>query len=62
MDTSLTGCNNETGTFVLFPLPAGFNFSNPDINLTHEEFGGMTSFSDSELDKTSSPADEVLWL
>jgi hypothetical protein len=32
-------------------LPAGFNFDDPAVNITREDFGGMTSFADSELEK-----------
>jgi hypothetical protein len=48
---------NETFTFnerfaaEVLRLPAGFNFKNSALNLTHQDFGGMVSFSDSELDK-----------
>jgi hypothetical protein len=42
---------NETRTFKILQLPAGFNFSDPDLNFTRQDFGGMVAFSDSELDK-----------
>jgi hypothetical protein len=32
-------------------LPTGFNFDDPAVNITREDFGGMTSFADSELEK-----------
>jgi hypothetical protein len=44
---------NQTKTLELLLLPAGFNFSNPDLNLTREEFGGMTTFRDSQLNQIS---------
>jgi hypothetical protein len=42
---------NETRTFTILHLPAGFNFSYPDHNFTSQNFGGMVAFSDYELDK-----------
>jgi hypothetical protein len=42
---------NETRTFKILPLPAGFNFSDPNHNFTSQDFGGMVAFSDYELDK-----------
>jgi hypothetical protein len=42
---------NETRTFKILQLPAGFNFSDPDHNFTRQDFGGMVAFSDYELDK-----------
>jgi hypothetical protein len=41
----------EGHNFELLHLPAGFNFSDPDLNIAHEKFGNMTSFSGSELPK-----------
>jgi hypothetical protein len=32
-------------------VPAGFNFDRPAVNITREDFGGMTSFADSETEK-----------
>jgi hypothetical protein len=40
---------NETRTFKILQLPAGFNFSDPDLNLNRQDFGDMVAFSDSEL-------------
>jgi hypothetical protein len=52
-----TGARNgtckEARTIKLLRLPPGFSFANIDLNLTREDFGGMTSFSDSELDNIS---------
>jgi hypothetical protein len=42
---------NETRTFEVLQLPQGFSFSDEGRNITREEFGGMVSFSASELDK-----------
>jgi hypothetical protein len=32
-------------------LPAGFNFSDADLNFSTQDIGDMVAFSDSELDK-----------
>jgi hypothetical protein len=43
---------NETFTLEQLLLPAGFRFSDPDLNITREAVGDdMIAFSDSELDK-----------
>jgi hypothetical protein len=33
-----------------FRVPAGFNFDLPAVNIIREDFGGMTSFADSEIE------------
>jgi virulence-associated protein VagC len=30
-------------------LPAGFNFDNPAVNITRQDFAGMTLFVDSDI-------------
>jgi hypothetical protein len=42
---------NVTRSVDVLRLPAGFNFENPAVNITREDFGGMTSFADSEIEK-----------
>jgi hypothetical protein len=42
---------NITRSVDVLRLPAGFNFDDPAVNITREDFGGMTSFADSEVDK-----------
>jgi hypothetical protein len=44
---------NDTRTFKILQLPAGFNFSDPNHNFTSQNFGGMVAFSDYELDQIS---------
>jgi hypothetical protein len=40
-----------TGTIDVFRVPAGFNFDDPAVNIIREDFCGMTSFADSEIEK-----------
>jgi hypothetical protein len=42
---------NITRSVDVLRLPVGFNFDDPAVNITREDFGGMTSFADSEVDK-----------
>jgi hypothetical protein len=42
---------NVTRPFEVLRLPTGFNFSSTNVNITHEDFGGMTTFAESEITK-----------
>jgi hypothetical protein len=42
---------NITRNVDVLRLPAGFNFDDSAVNITREDFGGMTSFADSEIEK-----------
>jgi hypothetical protein len=39
-----------TGTIDVFRVPAGFNFDDLAVNIIREDFCGMTSFADSEIE------------
>jgi hypothetical protein len=41
---------NVTRSVDVLRLPSGFNFDDPAVNITREDFSGMTSFADSEIE------------